>query len=98
LVRVLANDEDFQSMLHDLGKKLHSGEPSEKHAAVATIELDTSDSDELGTSNSDEGEVPGRQSVLALYSFNSDRPGNLGFKKGDAITILQRTPSTHDWW
>lgn len=36
--------------------------------------------------------------AVALYTFVGDQPGDLGFKKGDIITITKRTDSKNDWW
>ncbi|KAJ5081660.1 hypothetical protein NUU61_009924 [Penicillium alfredii] len=36
--------------------------------------------------------------VVALYTFDADQEGDLGFKKGEIITILKRTDKAEDWW
>ncbi|RHZ62165.1 putative telomere silencing protein Zds1 [Aspergillus thermomutatus] len=36
--------------------------------------------------------------AIALYTFDADQEGDLGFKKGDIITILKRTDKAEDWW
>lgn len=36
--------------------------------------------------------------AIALYTFDADQDGDLGFKKGEIITILKRTEKTEDWW
>ncbi|KAJ5899553.1 hypothetical protein N7495_004297 [Penicillium taxi] len=36
--------------------------------------------------------------VVALYTFDADQEGDLGFKKGEIITILKRTEKAEDWW
>ena len=35
---------------------------------------------------------------MAKFTFDADQPGDLGFKKGDVITIVKRTESEADWW
>lgn len=40
----------------------------------------------------------GRDQAVALYTFDAAQPGDLGFKKGDVITILKRTDNKSDWW
>lgn len=35
---------------------------------------------------------------LALYNFDSEQDGDLGFRKGDIITIVKRTENKTDWW
>lgn len=40
--------------------------------------------------------APGQ--ALAKFKFDADQPGDLGFKKGDVITILKRTDNETDWW
>ncbi|KAF7719866.1 SH3 domain-containing protein [Penicillium ucsense] len=50
------------------------------------------------------GQRPGQGAALrsdqavALYTFDADQDGDLGFKKGDIITILKRTDKAEDWW
>ena len=36
--------------------------------------------------------------ALALFTFDADQDGDLGFKKGDVITITKRTENKSDWW
>jgi hypothetical protein len=36
--------------------------------------------------------------AVALFNFEADQPGDLGFKKGDVITVLKKTNSDNDWW
>ncbi|KAF2169837.1 hypothetical protein M409DRAFT_64834 [Zasmidium cellare ATCC 36951] len=36
--------------------------------------------------------------AIAKFTFEADQPGDLGFKKGDIITIIKRTESEADWW
>jgi hypothetical protein len=36
--------------------------------------------------------------AIAKFTFDADQPGDLGFKKGDVITIVKRTESENDWW
>ncbi|QUC21404.1 uncharacterized protein UV8b_05647 [Ustilaginoidea virens] len=36
--------------------------------------------------------------AIALFNFEPDQPGDLGFKKGDVITVLKKTDSDNDWW
>ncbi|GAM89880.1 hypothetical protein ANO11243_079200 [Dothideomycetidae sp. 11243] len=36
--------------------------------------------------------------AVAKFNFDPDQPGDLGFKKGDVITILKRTDNAADWW
>ncbi|KAF8246779.1 DUF500-domain-containing protein [Wilcoxina mikolae CBS 423.85] len=40
----------------------------------------------------------GANQAIALYTFEAAEPGDLGFKKGDIITITKRTDSKNDWW
>ncbi|KAF3092366.1 hypothetical protein TWF569_003589 [Orbilia oligospora] len=40
----------------------------------------------------------GANQAVALYTFDADQPGDLGFKKGEIITIIKRTDSKNDWW
>ncbi|KAA8641810.1 BAR and SH3 domain-containing protein [Aspergillus tanneri] len=36
--------------------------------------------------------------VTALYDFGGQSPGDLAFREGDRIRVLQKTESTDDWW
>ncbi|KAJ5669582.1 SH3 domain-containing protein [Penicillium macrosclerotiorum] len=36
--------------------------------------------------------------AIALYTFDADQEGDLGFKKGEVITIIKRTEKAEDWW
>ena len=40
----------------------------------------------------------GKDQARALFTFDADQPGDLGFKKGDIITITKRTQNPTDWW
>ncbi|KAF2657729.1 DUF500-domain-containing protein [Lophiostoma macrostomum CBS 122681] len=40
----------------------------------------------------------GNDQAIAKFTFDADQPGDLGFKKGDVITILKRTDNESDWW
>ncbi|PHH83120.1 hypothetical protein CDD82_3530 [Ophiocordyceps australis] len=40
----------------------------------------------------------GKNEAIALFTFEADQPGDLGFKKGDIITVLKKTDSDNDWW
>jgi SH3 domain-containing YSC84-like protein 1 len=39
-----------------------------------------------------------KNQAVALFTFEADQPGDLGFKKGDIITVLKKTESDNDWW
>ncbi|KAK3332027.1 hypothetical protein B0T19DRAFT_92794 [Cercophora scortea] len=39
-----------------------------------------------------------KNEAIALFTFEADQPGDLGFKKGDIITVLKKTESDNDWW
>ncbi len=36
--------------------------------------------------------------AVALFTFDGEQPGDLGFKKGDIIRVTKKTESTNDWW
>ncbi|ORX99605.1 DUF500 and domain-containing protein [Clohesyomyces aquaticus] len=40
----------------------------------------------------------GPDQAIAKFTFDPDQPGDLGFKKGDIITILKKTDNETDWW
>ncbi|KAI1141646.1 DUF500-domain-containing protein [Hypoxylon sp. FL0543] len=39
-----------------------------------------------------------KNEAVALFNFEPDQPGDLGFKKGEIITVLKKTDSDNDWW
>ncbi|KAF7560583.1 hypothetical protein G7046_g3554 [Stylonectria norvegica] len=39
-----------------------------------------------------------KNEAVAVFNFDADQPGDLGFKKGDVITVLKKTESDNDWW
>ncbi|KAI0327254.1 BAR-domain-containing protein [Cubamyces sp. BRFM 1775] len=41
---------------------------------------------------------PAAQYVVALYDFAAQADGDLDFKAGDRIEVVERTESTEDWW
>ncbi|RPD68771.1 BAR-domain-containing protein [Lentinus tigrinus ALCF2SS1-7] len=41
---------------------------------------------------------PAAQYVVALYDFAAQADGDLDFKAGDRIEVVERTDSTEDWW
>ena len=41
---------------------------------------------------------PEKQYVVALYDFEAQADGDLDFKAGDRIEVIERTQSTEDWW
>ena len=44
------------------------------------------------------GPSPGLNQALALFSFEAEQTGDLGFKKGDIIDLIKKTDSENDWW
>ncbi|KAF9729590.1 hypothetical protein PMIN06_007603 [Paraphaeosphaeria minitans] len=36
--------------------------------------------------------------AIAKFTFDADQPGDLGFKKGEIITVVKKTQSEADWW
>ena len=40
----------------------------------------------------------GPDKAVAKFTFEPDQPGDLGFKKGEIITILKKTDNETDWW
>ena len=39
-----------------------------------------------------------KNEAIALFNFDADQPGDLGFKKGEVVTVLKKTDSDNDWW
>ena len=42
--------------------------------------------------------VPAVEYVVALYDFEAQADGDLDFKAGDRIEVVQKSDSTEDWW
>jgi SH3 domain-containing YSC84-like protein 1 len=40
----------------------------------------------------------GPNQAIAKFTFDPDQPGDLGFKKGEIITIIKKTENETDWW
>ena len=40
----------------------------------------------------------GADQAVALFTFEAAQDGDLGFKKGEIITIIKRTDNATDWW
>lgn len=43
-------------------------------------------------------QTPQPGQAIAKFTFDPDQPGDLGFKKGDIITIVKKTQNAADWW
>lgn len=41
---------------------------------------------------------PERHYVVALYDFDAQADGDLDFKAGDRIEVIEKTESSEDWW
>ena len=41
---------------------------------------------------------PAEPMARALYAFDGQQQGDLTFREGDIITIVQKTDSQDDWW
>lgn len=44
------------------------------------------------------GAVLAADQAVAKFTFEPDQEGDLGFKKGEVITIVKRTDNETDWW
>ncbi|PWN49557.1 BAR-domain-containing protein [Violaceomyces palustris] len=44
------------------------------------------------------GAIPPKSYVVALYDYTATAEGDLSFKAGDRIEVVERTASTEDWW
>ena len=42
--------------------------------------------------------APAAETVTALYEYAATQEGDLSFKAGDVITIVNRTPNPNEWW
>jgi len=40
----------------------------------------------------------GPNQAIAKFTFDPENPGDLGFKKGEVITVTKKTGSVNDWW
>lgn len=41
---------------------------------------------------------PSKQYVVALYDFEAQADGDLSFRAGDRIEVVEKTASSEDWW
>lgn len=44
------------------------------------------------------GAAPARSYVVALYDYTATADGDLSFKAGDRIEVVERTATADDWW
>ncbi|RKP06898.1 hypothetical protein THASP1DRAFT_31287 [Thamnocephalis sphaerospora] len=42
--------------------------------------------------------TPHASHVVALFDFPAQQPGDLGFRRGDRIEVLNRSDNVEDWW
>ena len=42
--------------------------------------------------------IPKAETVTALYDYAAQAEGDLSFRTGDMIEIIQRTPNDNEWW
>lgn len=40
----------------------------------------------------------GPNQAIAKFTFDAENPGDLGFRKGEVITVTKKTGSVNDWW
>ncbi|KAK9353314.1 hypothetical protein V1505DRAFT_244050 [Lipomyces doorenjongii] len=59
-------------------------------------------SSRVGGRRDDYDDAPPRRprgsQAVALYTFEGEQDGDLGFRKGDMITIVKKSNSKDDWW
>ncbi|KAK9389914.1 hypothetical protein V1515DRAFT_613416 [Lipomyces mesembrius] len=59
-------------------------------------------SSRVGARRDDYDDAPPRRprgsQAVALYNFEGEQDGDLGFRKGDMITIVKKSDSKDDWW
>lgn len=48
--------------------------------------------------SSENASVPVIERVIALYDFEAQEEGDLGFQKGQVIAVTKKTDSRDDWW
>ncbi len=42
--------------------------------------------------------APATETVTALYDYSATQEGDLSFRAGDVIEIVNKTPNSHEWW
>ena len=41
---------------------------------------------------------PSKNLATAIFDFEAQQNGDLSFRKGDIITVINKTEKTDDWW
>lgn len=71
------------------------GVPQEKQSSSTSKSNNSKDTAIATTTDTKDKPV---EQATAMFNFVPDQPGDLGFRKGDIITIIQRSDSAEDWW
>lgn len=70
---------------------------SEKHSREYSRFLATQSASSLSQAGQN-ADIARVETAVALYSFESQIPTDLNFKKGDEIEIIMKTDDSSDWW
>lgn len=72
-----------------------SGQPLSKLDPMSARDMPTTASDKSAASKP---LAPPADYVVALYDYTAQAQGDLTFRAGDRIEVVERTGSTEDWW
>ena len=82
---------------HQYVMKFLDADDQEKNALIACLNGGRQHSASLTGHNPYRSSL-GEDQAVALYTYHSTREGYLHFRKGDVITITERTHNKRNWW
>ncbi|GAC96297.1 hypothetical protein PHSY_003877 [Pseudozyma hubeiensis SY62] len=89
----IAEDDAFDNLISPSSEEYHS-----PPTTTASAMLANGGRRESFSLSSENAAVPVIERVIALYDFEAQEEGDLGFQKGQVIAVTKKTESRDDWW
>lgn len=85
------------------GSSTNTFNTDEKHQTPHSAFTSLSNVVSAATASASQPQAPAKQPsgdsyVVALFDFEAQQQGDLGFRKGDQIKVLNRSENADDWW
>lgn len=97
--RNCASSTSWEDQMYD---RALSGSRGNRRSSVGSPRrggyIPTEEKPQFGSSKRSPSISSSKNKAVALYSFAGQQDGDLPFRKGDVITIIQKSDSTDDWW